>query len=219
MARLRAEKDEVTQTLVRRQADFENYRKRIERERQEEHRRGVGPASEELIPVLDSFERALKAHDNPAFEEYRKGLEMTYRQMWDILARHGLERIAAAGKQFDPHWHQAIDRVESTEILTERSWRFYRRATFITGASCGPASCGSRFPDRVEQRSVIRSAPYRKLTLEETKSIPLASISNPVAQHNKRDYYEILEVTRTATQEEVKSAYRKAALSGIRTAT
>ena len=115
LARLRAEKDELTQTLVRRQADFENYRKRIERERQEEHRRGVGRLAEELIPVLDSFERALKAHDDPAYQEYRKGLEMTYRQLWDILARHGLERIAAAGKQFDPHWHQAIDRVESTE--------------------------------------------------------------------------------------------------------
>ena len=115
LAIVRAEKDELAQTLVRRQADFENYRKRIERERQEEHRRGVGRLAEEIIPVLDSFERALKAHDDPAYEEYRKGLEMTYRQLWDILARHGLERIAAAGKQFDPHWHQAIDKVESTD--------------------------------------------------------------------------------------------------------
>ena len=115
MAQARAEKDELAQTLVRRQADFENYRKRIERERQEEHRRGVGRLTEEIIPVLDSFERALKAHADPAYEEYRKGLEMIHRQLWDTLARHGLERIAAEGKQFDPHWHQAIDRVESTE--------------------------------------------------------------------------------------------------------
>jgi len=115
VARLQAEKDELMQTLVRRQADFENYRKRVERERQEDRRHGMGRLIEDLLPVLDAFERALKAHDDPAYEEYRKGLEMTYRQLWDALARHGLERIAAAGKPFDPHYHQAIERVESDD--------------------------------------------------------------------------------------------------------
>lgn len=113
--RLQAEKDELMQMLVRRQADFENYRKRVERERQEDRRHGMGRLIEDLLPVLDGFERALKAHDDPAYEEYRKGLEMTYRQLWDTLARHGLERIAAAGKPFDPHCHQAIERVESDD--------------------------------------------------------------------------------------------------------
>ena len=114
-ARLQAEKDELMQTLVRRQADFENYRKRIERERQEDRRHGTGRLIEDLLPILDAFERAIKAHDDPAYEEYLKGLELIYRQLWDTLARHGLERIAAAGKPFDPHYHQAIERVESTE--------------------------------------------------------------------------------------------------------
>src|ERR1700674_664564 len=112
---LQAEKDELMQTLVRRQADFENYRKRIERERQEDRRHGTGRLIEDLLPVLDAFERAIKAHDDPAYEEYLKGLELIYRQLWDTLARHGLERIAAAGKPFDPHYHQAIERVESDE--------------------------------------------------------------------------------------------------------
>ena len=114
-ARLQAEKDELMQTLVRRQADFENYRKRIERERQEDRRHGIGRFIEDLLPVLDAFERAIKAHDDPAYEEYLKGLELIYRQLWDTLSRHGLERIAAAGKPFDPHYHQAIERVESDE--------------------------------------------------------------------------------------------------------
>lgn len=114
-ARLQAEKDELMQTLVRRQADFENYRKRIERERQEDRRHGTGRLIEDLLPILDAFERAIKAHDDPAYEEYLKGLELIYRQLWDTLARHGLERIAAAGKPFDPHYHQAIERVESDE--------------------------------------------------------------------------------------------------------
>ena len=114
-ARLQTEKDELMQTLVRRQADFENYRKRVERERQEDRRHGMGRLIEDLLPVLEAFERALKAHDDPAYEEYRKGLELIYRQLWDTLARHGLERIAAAGKPFDPHHHHAIERVESDD--------------------------------------------------------------------------------------------------------
>src|SRR6185437_6025806 len=54
-------------------------------------------------------------HDDPAYEEYRKGLEMIYRQLWDTLAKQGLERIAAEGKQFDPNFHQAVERVETDE--------------------------------------------------------------------------------------------------------
>jgi len=115
VARLKAEKDELTKTMMRRQADFENYRKRIERDREEEQRRGVARLLTDLIPVLDAFERALKAHDDPAYEEYRKGLELIYRQMWETLAKHGLERIAAAAAKFDPHFHQAIERVETRE--------------------------------------------------------------------------------------------------------
>ena len=115
-ARLQAEKDELTQTLVRRQADFENYRKRVERDRFEEARRGVARIIEDLLPVLDGFVRALRAHDDPAYEEYRKGLELIYRQLWETLSKHGVERIEAAGKPFDPHFHQAIERVETDEV-------------------------------------------------------------------------------------------------------
>ena len=114
-ARLRAEKQDLLQTLVRRQADFENYRKRIERDRHEEGRRGVERLMLDLIPVLDGFDRALQAHDDPAYEEYRKGMMLIRKQLWDALARHGLERIDAAGKIFDPHFHQAIERAESNE--------------------------------------------------------------------------------------------------------
>ena len=114
-ARLQAEKDELMQTLVRRQADFENFRKRIERERDEDRRSGVRRLIEDLLPVLDAFARAVKAHDDPAYQEYRKGLELIHRQLWDILTRNGLERIQAEGKPFDPHFHQAIERVESSE--------------------------------------------------------------------------------------------------------
>lgn len=115
LGRLQAEKDELMQTMVRRQADFENYRKRIERERDEDRRRGIERVLEDLLPVLDAFERALKAHDNPAYDEYKKGLTLIYQQLWNTAAKHGLEKIEAAGKPFDPRFHQAIERVETTE--------------------------------------------------------------------------------------------------------
>jgi molecular chaperone GrpE len=114
-AKLQAEKAELLQTLLRRQADFENYRKRVEREGLEASQRGVGKVIEDLLPALDAFERAIAAHDDPAYEEYRKGFELIYRQLWDVLARHGLVRIEAEGRHFDPHFHQAVERVETAD--------------------------------------------------------------------------------------------------------
>lgn len=115
VARLNAEKEELRQALVRRQADFENYRKRIEREHHEQTRRGVQQLLEHLLPVVDAFERALASHKDPAYEEYRKGLELIYKQLWETLARQGLERIDAEGKQFDPNFHLAVERVETND--------------------------------------------------------------------------------------------------------
>ncbi|MGB0036052.1 MAG: nucleotide exchange factor GrpE [Candidatus Acidiferrales bacterium] len=113
--KLLAEKQELMNTLVRRQADFENYRKRVEKERHQERHRGVESLIEQLLPVLDAFERALAAHDDPAFAEYQKGFELIYRQLWDALAKQGLERIESVGKEFNPHFHHAIESVETTE--------------------------------------------------------------------------------------------------------
>lgn len=115
LAKLEAEKEELLQTLIRRQADFENYRKRLERERHEAGHRGVARLIEELLPVLDAFERALAVRDDPAYEEYRRGFELIYRQLWEAMAREGLVRIEADGRKFDPHVHHAIERVESNE--------------------------------------------------------------------------------------------------------
>ncbi len=113
--RLLAEKQELTDTLVRRQADFENYRKRVEKERHHDHRRGVESLVERLLPVLDGLDRALAESNDPAFVEYRKGFELIRRQLWETLAKEGLVRIEALGQQFNPHFHHAIERVETTE--------------------------------------------------------------------------------------------------------
>ena len=116
LQKLKAEKEELMQTMIRRQADFENYKKRLERERYDEGRRGVERLILDLIPVLDAFDRALLAHEAPAYDEYRKGVNLIRKQLWDSIARHGVQRIDAAGKMFDPHLHQAIERHETTDM-------------------------------------------------------------------------------------------------------
>jgi molecular chaperone GrpE len=113
--KLASDLEELRQTLLRRQADFDNYRKRIEKERAEDSRRTTGRVIENLIPVLDGFEHALAAHREADYESYRKGFELIYKQLLDTLTRLGAERIEPLGKSFDPHLHQAMDRTETSE--------------------------------------------------------------------------------------------------------
>ena len=115
MAKLAADLEELRQTLLRRQADFDNYRKRIEKERFEDSRRATGRVIEGLIPVIDGFEHALAAHREAEYDNYRKGFELIYRQLLDSVTKLGVERIDPVGKSFDPHLHQAVDRAETTD--------------------------------------------------------------------------------------------------------
>jgi molecular chaperone GrpE len=115
MAKLTANLEELRQTLLRRQADFENYRKRIEKERFEDSKRATARVIEGLIPVIDGFEHALAAHREAEYETYRKGFELIYKQLLDNITKLGAERIDPVGKSFDPHLHQAMDRTETTE--------------------------------------------------------------------------------------------------------
>jgi molecular chaperone GrpE len=115
VARLASDLNDLRETLLRRQADFDNYRKRIEKERAEDTKRATARLIEGLIPVIDGFEHALAAHREAEYENYRKGFELIYKQLLDNLARLGVERIEPAGKMFDPHLHQAMDRAETTD--------------------------------------------------------------------------------------------------------
>lgn len=116
VAKLASDLNELRQTLMRRQADFENYRKRIEKERAEDSRRATARVVEGLIPIIDGFEHALAAHREAAeYETYRKGFELIYKQLLDNIARLGVERVDPLGKPFDPHLHQAMDRLETMD--------------------------------------------------------------------------------------------------------
>jgi len=115
VAKLAADLEDLRQTLLRRQADFDNYKKRIERERAEDHKRATARVIEGLIPVIDGFEHALAAHREAEYENYRRGFELIYKQLLDHVTKLGAERVDPVGKPFDPHLHQAMDRTETTE--------------------------------------------------------------------------------------------------------
>ena len=115
VTKLVADLDELRQTMLRRQADFDNYRKRIEKERGEDSKRHTARVIEDLIPVLDGFEHALAAHREAEYENYRKGFELIYKQLLDNLARLGVQRIEPLGQSFDPHLHQAMDSLQTTD--------------------------------------------------------------------------------------------------------
>jgi molecular chaperone GrpE len=114
LKKLQAEKEELTNTLVRRQADFENYRKRVEKEREHDRHRGLEAFIESLLPVLDGFDAAL-AHIPAGASNERKGFELIERQFRDVLTKKGLQKIEAEGKEFDPTMHHAVEQVPSDQ--------------------------------------------------------------------------------------------------------
>ncbi|MBD0326645.1 MAG: nucleotide exchange factor GrpE [Pyrinomonadaceae bacterium] len=121
LKRVEAARLELQETLARRQADFENYRKRIERERVETYNRVVGDVVGKLLPVLDNLRRALDAEasmqaaESDEFRHFLHGVELIDKQLRDVLEGLGLEPIEAVGKPFDPHVHEAVATEQSED--------------------------------------------------------------------------------------------------------
>lgn len=113
LEKLKVERDALLDRLARLQAEFENARKRSAREQQEFREYALTEAVKGLLPVLDSFERALQVSANES--DLRGGVELIYKQLEDALAKLGLRPIPAKGEPFDPHLHQAIEMVDTTE--------------------------------------------------------------------------------------------------------
>jgi molecular chaperone GrpE len=116
LARFREERDDLVGSLQRLQADFENFRKRNARERAEDFARATALVLESLLPVLDAFERAFASEMDPSQNDVRRGFELIHKQLVDVLTQHGLSRIEALGQPFDPHLHQAVERLETSEV-------------------------------------------------------------------------------------------------------
>jgi molecular chaperone GrpE len=104
---LRKERDSLHDRLLRQAAEFDNYRKRVERERKDVAQFAAIDFVQELLPVVDDFERALQI-DAPGAESYREGLEIIHRALMDMLRKRGVTPIEAVGTTFDPQIHQAV---------------------------------------------------------------------------------------------------------------
>lgn len=108
---LKKKADEYKEALQRLQADFENYRKRCEKENVSLRKYANAGLVKSLLPILDSFELALKNNTEP--EKFVKGVEMIYAQLYSLLEDLGLKRISAEGRQFDPYMHEVLLQEES----------------------------------------------------------------------------------------------------------
>lgn len=123
-----AEKEDLYDRLLRKQAELENARKRLQREKEEFLQHATADLIRALLPVLDGFERALRHRESNA--EFTKGMELIHRNLMEVLGRAGLAAIETEGKTFDPHLHQAVETVESPghgdQEIVEELQRGYR---------------------------------------------------------------------------------------------
>lgn len=102
------EKDALQDRLLRTAADFDNYRKRVDRDRRDQAEAATADAVADLLPIIDDLERALQVPAGSSVEVYRKGVELIHRQMLELLRKRGVKTIDAVGTDFDPQIHQAV---------------------------------------------------------------------------------------------------------------
>jgi len=105
---LQRQRDEYYDLLLRKTAEFDNYRKRTERDRQSLTDAAAASIIEELLPLMDDLERALKVDAGPEAEAYRRGVELIHKQLSETLRKRGVRPIEAVGADFDPYYHQAV---------------------------------------------------------------------------------------------------------------
>ena len=141
--KLRAERDALLDRLARLQAEFDNARKRAAREQQEFREFAAADVIKNILPALDSLERALKA---PAGEaaDFRSGVELIHRQFQDALQKIGVQPIPAIGQPFDPRVHEAIEMVDTTEFPDHQVIEEFQR--------------GYKYKDRLLRPAMVRVA-------------------------------------------------------------
>ena len=137
---LKKERDDLYDRLLRKQAEFDNYKKRSDREKSEFMQFASADLIKELLNALDPFDLALKnAAAKPDAQNMLRGFELIYKQIQDTLTRFGLKPIDAKGKTFDPHFHQAVatqptDEFEENTVIEEM-----RKGYLLNGRLLRPA--------------------------------------------------------------------------------
>jgi molecular chaperone GrpE len=134
---LAAEKAELADRLLRARAEFDNARRRAERERCDFLQFAAMDLVKDLLPVLDDFERALRVET--ADRNYAKGVELIYQRLYETLKKMGLEPIETAGRPFDPNLHQAVERVETDDAEDQTVLGEFQRGYNFKGKLLRPA--------------------------------------------------------------------------------
>jgi molecular chaperone GrpE len=135
--KLAVEKAEAEDRLRRAWAEFENARKRAERDRSEFVQFAAMDVLKAMLPILDDFERALKTET--ADKEYAKGVELIYNRFYEALKRQGLEPIETKGKKFDPNIHEAVQREQTEDADDQAILDEYQRGYHFKGKLLRPA--------------------------------------------------------------------------------
>jgi len=142
---LKAERDALLDRLARLQAEFDNARKRAVREQQEFREFAAADVIRNFLPILDSFERALKAGGGDSnANDFRNGVELIYRQFQDALQKIGVQPIPALGQAFDPRVHEAVEMVDTTEVADHHVFDELQR--------------GYKYKDRLLRPAMVRVA-------------------------------------------------------------
>jgi molecular chaperone GrpE len=137
VAALEAEKAELQDRLLRTQAEFQNLRRRVEKEKLEFSEYAAMEAVRALLPILDDFERALKAENNG--DEYVKGMELIHQRFAAQLEKLGLEAMKVTGQPFDPHAHHAVEMVETHDADDQTVLDEFQRGYHFKGRLLRPA--------------------------------------------------------------------------------
>jgi molecular chaperone GrpE len=112
---LRRERDDFQDRWLRKSAEFDNYRKRVERERREQADQAVVSLMHDLLLVIDDFDRALTVASGPEAEAYRRGVELIHQKLTDLMKKRGVHTFQSVGTDFDPNRHQAVVQESSPE--------------------------------------------------------------------------------------------------------
>jgi molecular chaperone GrpE len=141
LQKLKEERDSLQDRLLRKQAEFENYKKRIERERTEYVQFAAAELMRELLVAMDSFDLAVRnaKTEGSAGQNMLAGLDLIYKQFQDTLGRFGLKPIEAVGEMFDPNYHQAVSTVPTDDVDENSVVEEFRRGYTLNGRLLRPA--------------------------------------------------------------------------------
>jgi len=136
---LRKEKDALQDRLLRTAAEFDNYRKRVERDRRDQADAAAADALADFLPIVDDLERALKAPAGGDIGSFRKGIELIHQQMLELLRKRGVKPIEAVGADFDPRFHQAVAHEASADHREGEVMEEYARGYMLGDRLLRPA--------------------------------------------------------------------------------